>query len=310
MVKRGMFIPLFTSVLLLGFCFIGMLYAGPDGNGEMVGDETCADCHDDLLEGFAKNAHSMSGAQDGYACESCHGPGAAHANAEDKDLIYNPATDYNAAEKNACLDCHNDSDFESMDGRAHYELANGCSDCHTVHGSKKQLLKTDKKVLCLECHSDVYAQLNLPSRHPVKEGLMECDDCHNVHGGQVAHTMGNDNELCISCHASKEGPFVFEHDPVAEDCKICHTPHGTIANNLLIESEPGLCLSCHPMHFHTQVEGFDGSFASTPYYPDRTASSTEDAWKRGMLTKCTQCHRAIHGSDRPSQGGGTHALTR
>jgi hypothetical protein len=49
-----------------------------------------------------------------------------------------------------------------------------------------------------------------------------------------------------------------------------------------------------------------------PLDPSRNSESTVDGWKKVMLTKCTQCHSMIHGSDLPSQeisnGGG--ALTR
>ncbi len=37
------------------------------------------------------------------------------------------------------------------------------------------------------------------------------------------------NLTCFKCHSSKQGPFVYEHPPVAENCMICHNPHGTVA---------------------------------------------------------------------------------
>ena len=43
---------------------------------------------------------------------------------------------------------------------------------------------------------------------------------------------------------------MFEHAPVTESCLTCHRPHGTVANNLLKQGEPFLCLQCHEMHFH------------------------------------------------------------
>jgi mono/diheme cytochrome c family protein len=84
-----------------------------------------------------------------------------------------------------------------------------------------------------------------------------------------------------------------------------------VADNLLKQQEPTLCLNCHSMHFHAGVVGVDGEF-DTPQAPDRGGVSTPDAWKRVMLTKCTQCHTEIHGSDLPSQSisGQGRALTR
>jgi predicted CXXCH cytochrome family protein len=108
-----------------------------------------------------------------------------------------------------------------------------------------------------------------------------------------------------------EGPFIYEHPPVTEDCMICHTPHGSVANSLLKQGEPALCLNCHSMHFHAGIVGVDGEF-DTPQAPERGGFSTPDAWKRVMLTKCTQCHSEIHGSDLPSQSisGQGRSLTR
>ena len=125
-------------------------------------------------------------------------------------------------------------------------------------------------------------------------------------------TMGDSNrELCLSCHADIEGPHVYEHAPVTEDCGICHDAHGTVADKLLKQTEPALCLNCHAMHFHATVVSYDGDF-TVPQAPERAGTSTPDAWKSGMLTKCTQCHTAIHGSDLPSQATSTggNALTR
>ncbi|NMC43288.1 MAG: hypothetical protein GYA46_05160 [candidate division Zixibacteria bacterium] len=141
---------------------------------------------------------------------------------------------------------------------------------------------------------------------------MGCLDCHNPHGGAARLTADNTGrDLCFLCHADKEGPFIYEHAPVNEDCLVCHRPHGTVADNLLKQNEPALCLSCHAMHFHATVEGVDGEF-TVPLDASRNGVSTPDGWKVGMLTKCTQCHSAIHGTDLPSQAlsTGGNALTR
>ena len=41
------------------------------------------------------------------------------------------------------------------------------------------------------------------------------------------------NDTCYTCHMEKRGPFVHTHQPVQEDCAICHNPHGTVHENLL-----------------------------------------------------------------------------
>ncbi|KAA3619569.1 MAG: DmsE family decaheme c-type cytochrome [Calditrichaeota bacterium] len=298
------------TVFSFGIIQISPAYAAGDEKAKKIGDAECADCHEDIAESFAKSAHKVYAEDEGFLCESCHGPGSLHAEEEDEMLIFNPKRDFNSTEKSVCLDCHGGSQFESAFGTAHHEAANGCSDCHTVHSTSENLLSQPADQLCQQCHTDIVAQFMLPSHHPVEEGLMTCQDCHEVHGGDNKFAMSEESrELCLTCHASKEGPFVFEHDPVNEDCGICHSPHGTTANNLLAQSEPALCMSCHPMHFHTTLTGLEGTFQA-PLFPDRGGVTTLDAFKKGMLTKCTQCHNAIHGSDMPSQGIGSSALTR
>jgi DmsE family decaheme c-type cytochrome len=152
----------------------------------------------------------------------------------------------------------------------------------------------------------------MPSHHPIKEGRMTCTDCHDPHGRDDQFALsGEPRDACFSCHAEKQGPFIFEHAPVNEDCGICHDPHGTVADNLLVQTEPTLCLSCHPAHFHTQLAGYTGTFDGGWLHPERGGESAVDGFKSAMMTKCTQCHNVIHGSDLEAQSiTAPGALTR
>ena len=88
--------------------------------------------------------------------------------------------------------------------------------------------------------------------------------------------------VCYRCHAEKQGPFVYEHPPVTEDCTYCHEPHGTVANNLLRQPATFLCLRCHSGHrAHHGGANIDGDIDN----------------QRGFYTDCTVCHKQIHGSD-------------
>jgi DmsE family decaheme c-type cytochrome len=277
-----------------------------------VGDETCSMCHDEVSQNFKSNIHTRLAVGDDHTCEACHGPGSKHAEDGDPASIYNPQRDYVSTGKNMCISCHGGTEYSSWQGMAHFEVAEGCSDCHKIHGEEKHLLTKQDPALCFDCHTRQRSQARMPSHHPVIEGLVQCSDCHAIHSGDVKYAVGEgDRELCLSCHTSLQGPFIFEHDPVNENCSICHDPHGTIADKLLIQNEPFLCLSCHSMHFHTTLVGYEGDFYA-PQHPERTGTSTRDGMKQAMLTKCTQCHSEIHGSDLPSQSisGDGEALTR
>jgi len=306
--KVGVYLFIFSFLLISAAYVLG---DSPPA-AVVVGDEVCSACHEDITEGFKDNIHARLSVGDGNTCESCHGPGSRHAEEGDVALIINPARDYTRTGVNLCLNCHRGIDFTSWLGSTHSEMAGGCSDCHRIHSQEKSLLAKPQPQLCFGCHPDKMAQAQMPSHHPVLEGVISCSDCHSPHSGEVKHAFGGDSrELCFSCHSSLQGPFIFEHDPVNEDCKICHDPHGTVADKMLVQNEPFLCLSCHSMHFHTTLLGVEGEF-TVPLHPERSGLSTKEGMKEAFLTKCTQCHSEIHGSDLPSQStsGAGKALTR
>jgi predicted CXXCH cytochrome family protein len=73
---------------------------------------------------------------------------------------------------------------------------------------------------------------------------------------------------------------------VAEDCTICHTPHGSINQHMTKQSQPFLCLSCHKFAHTDETNGGPG-FTS----PVGVGNAL---MQRG---RCTNCHFDIHGDD-------------
>lgn len=302
---RGLILRLALGLLLLT---APVLAALPDM-------APCSECHADICESFPKVSHGLVFAKSqlqGNVCEACHGSGAAHATSGDPAQIINPEHQDQFGGSELCLSCHKETAFDNWSFSSHKAADVNCADCHSIHATVAPQTRDASAETCYRCHAAVRAEVSMPSHHPIAEGRMNCVDCHNPHGGPARLTQENTGrELCFTCHAEKEGPFVYEHAPVNEDCMICHTPHGAVANNLLKQNEPTLCLSCHAMHFHATAEGVDGPF-TVPLDTTRNGISTTDGWKRGMLTRCTQCHGAIHGTDLPSQtiSTGGNALTR
>lgn len=115
---------------------------------DYVGEETCAGCHADQAKQFAKTVHAhaaVEGAKYGTGCESCHGPGKAHAEAQmeaggeaakveaGKKLIFGfrAKPQENSAR---CLACHSTSKDQDLFNRSEHKL-NGvsCGDCHSAH---------------------------------------------------------------------------------------------------------------------------------------------------------------------------------
>ncbi|MHB8708630.1 MAG: GSU2203 family decaheme c-type cytochrome [Desulfuromonadales bacterium] len=286
-----------------------------------VGQSACLECHEDAGKQMAASVHGrlaefeLMGGTGG--CEACHGPGSKHVSSDKNDQIFKFG-ELNADEAAAlCAKCHSSGKLMEWTHSEHALADVACSDCHAIHGGEKFALKQQEPDLCYGCHQEQMAKANFPSHHPIKEGKMVCSDCHNPHGELQTEELARD--LCLECHARYQGPFVFEHAPVEEDCSICHDPHGSVADNLLLQNEPFLCLQCHESHFHTMRIG--GTTASSALAFDAnqlqgttptgtptaangipfTNSHGAEGWRMAFGTKCTVCHSVVHGSDLPSQ---------
>lgn len=289
---------LVMAVLTTAFCLLALFLLvspakakTPVPQGQYVGSETCATCHEDVSNAFKKTIHGKVakfelGGQTG-GCEACHGPGSAHVEDQDPKKIVSLKRLSPSEAGEICLKCHRNGLQMNWAGSAHDANGVSCTSCHDPHAqAEKQLTKKDPD-LCYGCHANKQAQMNYPSHHPIREKKMNCSSCHNVHGGVTANLKEETvNELCLGCHAEKQGPFAFEHLPVIENCTICHDAHGSIANSLQRQTQPFLCMQCHRGHEDAH----------------HTAISTK-TWQVSFYTKCTQCHSRIHGSDFPSFSG-------
>lgn len=235
------------------------------------GNKVCTTCH------VASEAHKVNVYHSD--CTACH------TMTNPNHLVQGGTGNVKFPDAGKCLECHKSNDHKRMNWAfSEHKKANiECRDCHGMHSPKRPkqfnlaLWKADdKSVMCLDCHSEVAARLNMPSHHPVKEGALSCVSCHDPHNGKQT-TLVSKNEQCFKCHQAIRGPKVFEHAPVAEDCTICHEPHGTPNRRLLSVSQPMQCLQCHSMALtaHPKVGGNISGVA---------------------LRNCTSCHGAIHGS--------------
>jgi DmsE family decaheme c-type cytochrome len=92
------------------------------------------------------------------------------------------------------------------------------------------------------------------------------------------------NQTCFTCHADKRGPLLWEHAPVAEDCTLCHSSHGSVRTALLNKTPPLLCQQCHSVAGHPSVARTAGGGASIFL----------------LAGSCTNCHSQVHGSNHPA----------
>jgi DmsE family decaheme c-type cytochrome len=259
---------------------------GTSNNLAAVAPYVCYKCHTDMptYQQIA-GPHQILG-QNGFNCTTCHDP---HGKIREE------------SRSELCLQCHKSgSPAMAWHSSTHNIAGVACTDCHNPHPKtnvpqivnishtdikrpKRLMMSVQEPETCYKCHQKIFSLNALPSHHPIKEGKMVCSDCHDGHGQREGNLKGETlNLVCYKCHADKQGPFVYEHPPVTENCAYCHEPHGTVANNLLRQPTTFLCLRCHTGHRrHHSGANINGNMDN----------------QLGFYTDCTQCHTQIHGSD-------------
>jgi DmsE family decaheme c-type cytochrome len=263
------------------------------------GPEVCKTCHEDQYNSWASSAHwkttqDTKGGPAKQACVACHGDASSHLkdpSDTSKLLLFEKASTQEVNTR--CLTCHaSEPEHRNATNSFHRQNDVSCIACHSPHHAetKQYLLVKQQPELCYSCHLQQKAQFNMPFHHRVNEGLVQCTDCHNPHGtggewesthlvSQV-RTSSSGDVVCFKCHKDKQGPYVFEHEPVrTEGCGTCHTPHGSPNPRLLKYSNVNLlCLSCHTA----------SAFSEAP-----VMSATNGNFQQA----CTLCHVRIHGGN-------------
>jgi DmsE family decaheme c-type cytochrome len=264
-----------------------------------VGASTCAICHADVAEGLNRTHHGQTANPRSPAgqmgCESCHGPGQAHVDDDEKRHIRRFSELSPQARNETCLTCHNRGAHAGWEGSAHEARNLTCLTCHSIHAPRsfeKQLTKSTEKELCATCHRGQVAKTERAVAHmPVREGKMQCSSCHNPHGSinnvRQLRVGTSISESCMSCHQEMRAPVIFEHAPVKENCATCHDPHGSSNDRMLTVRAPMLCQRCHIATRHP----------ATIY---DNAAITQNKSNRMFGRSCMNCHSNVHGSNHPS----------
>ena len=270
------------------------------------GADTCLKCHDEdykypifpIFYSKHGNPNDKRSPMGQLQCESCHGPGRAHATEpkagfERAEIIaFGRQSEISYERQNGqCLQCHQGNNRLAWKGSTHEQQNILCVDCHTLHVKKDPLLAGNKQPeTCYRCHQKQRAEFERNSVHPVRYGVMICSQCHNPHGSFSDSLLKTNtkNDTCYSCHAEKRGPYLWSHAPVQEDCGNCHEHHGSLHNALLKKRPPLLCQQCHSMATH-------------PSFALDNADLTSSSNSAYLAAKgCLNCHFQVHGSNHPS----------
>jgi predicted CXXCH cytochrome family protein len=170
-----------------------------------------------------------------------------------------------------CESCHGAGSLHSESGGAHHTIINPRKDPET----------------CYQCHQEIRGNFSLPYHHPVEEGKLSCGDCHNPHEGRMikggSTSQAAANATCFQCHTAQRGPFIFEHEATREGCTVCHNPHGSVNQKLLVSRNQDLCLRCH---FQQQLSAATLLIGNVNH---ATFVTRGTCWSGG-------CHEAVHGS--------------
>lgn len=241
--------------------------------------ETCQMCHEDTAQAFLSSAHGRAIAAQSSellskSCAICHETGEDHLDDP------TPANVRRQPSNRSCTKCHVDRSTRlELMAPAHQRQDVGCQSCHNIahaDGDKELLPAVNDR--CVACHQAETAAFQLPFAHREGTKAFPCTNCHSMHASsrQGRLALGGDGAPCIVCHSEKRLPFAFPHPPDNQRaCLACHLPHGSSnPYQLSRHSVTNLCLECH-----TGIADFHD--ISTPRYRN-----------------CTQCHSAIHGSNR------------
>jgi predicted CXXCH cytochrome family protein len=289
-------------------------------SGTYAGRETCSGCHRAESIQFDKTPHASVTEMD---CESCHGPGKAHADAEGAaggddakaaeaaKLIYsfrgNPKQN---AER--CQSCHDSSrDQRDFDHTPHMLHGVDCGSCHATH--LVEAARNPTKTEVGFALANLFSVPKLPEEQRwLSSSLLK--------KSQPA--------LCYGCHQNIQAQFALPtHHRVPEGamkCTDCHNTHGTSNRATLRQSGWDTCASCHvekrgPFvfeHSAVKVEGCtachtphgsvnkqllvrrESRFLCLQCHVDPFAANVPHG-RLGFQTRgdCTRCHTAIHGSN-------------
>jgi len=257
-------------------------------------------------------------------CETCHGPGKAHVDAE-QDAAGDPAkelagtklifTFHGSPKQNSerCMTCHITShQQESFAHSQHAAAGISCDQCHAAHLVKE--VKDQRKG-------------GLPYAQAAFFQVPELSETTRwLHSSLLKESQPN---LCFRCHGNIQAQFALPvHHRVHEGlikCSDCHNPYGSINRASLNAANGETCVKCHVEkrgpyvyeHPAVRVEGCvvchnphgstnhfmlvrrEGRMLCLQCHTGFHAQAAVPHSRLGFQTsgECTRCHVAIHGSE-------------
>lgn len=284
--------------------------------GEYVGTERCVECHGTQHRRLVQGPHSAVLDPVLSGCETCHGPGKAHADSADNDLVSITMPVLLSLQQQAafCGRCHQDQiERHGGDMKGLVMAEKSCTDCHAVHERPPEPILPGVHFLeranaqsmcepvggetCVTCHP-LRDQLLAVGPHASLTAEANPEGCEICHGNGSAHvdTDGQSRLItradtavdgvatCRSCHA--------EVDAVEFHWKGRHQPYLT---------EDVTCTTCHKIHAdHQAPVAVAAAVAAAEPVTNRTCATCHVP---ALCTMPGSTHSALGGLDLPLDQG-------
>jgi predicted CXXCH cytochrome family protein len=147
-------------------------------------------------------------------------------------------------------ECHTDVGDHRYSHWSNFSEIGECQKCHEPEEDLHEFSIEDPPGLCVGCHEGIAAKIE--SAKTVHDPAEDCTDCHGPHGGEVKALLlevetGDDlKPLCFECHDDDMIKGAYAHGPAEQgECTICHDPHASSENSLLLAEGVELCGDCH-----------------------------------------------------------------
>jgi predicted CXXCH cytochrome family protein len=228
-------------------------------------------------------------------CETCHGPGRAHADAQ-QAAAGDPAKEkagaklifsFHASPKensDRCLTCHiTGKDQDTFAHSQHAAAGVSCNECHAPHLVKE--VKDQNKGSLPYAQAAFFQVPQLP------------ETARWLHSSLL---KDSEPKLCFTCHGNIQAQFALPvHHRVPEGlmkCTDCHNPHGSMNRSSLNATQWETCVKCHVEkrgpyiyeHAAVRVEG-----CVVCHSPHGNTNHFMLVRREGRQL-CLQCHTGFH----------------
>ncbi len=231
--------------------------------------ELCAGCHS-----TGSDHYSQSWVELNISCESCHGPGKAHAAKPKLDNIVNPARLSVERSMVVCLSCHQAGKPPGDDYAWPVGYQPGMDLAKFWHGFEPKPGKADAEFWHNGTAHKNRVQGNTFVQSVMYHSGLQCSNCHESHGSlHRSQTVkaADSNALCLTCHGPGKN--------VGPDYKTLdeHTHHAPLSTG-------SRCIECHMPKTgenSVQAEARNHTF---------NFISPADSIQWGVPNSCNTCH--------------------